>query len=115
MIGFRRRRRRLICPCGTSTTARYDSSRGRWQLLESLSLPASNRDPRAELREQLVQALIGGTFAPSRVQANWDPEPQDGDTVQVKYLANPAAASRAEAAGLSIRPQVRRHNIALAV
>ena len=34
VIGLRRRRRRLICPCGASTTARYDSSRRRWRHLD---------------------------------------------------------------------------------
>jgi hypothetical protein len=35
VIGLRRRRRRLICPCGASTTARYDTSRRRWRHLDS--------------------------------------------------------------------------------
>jgi transposase len=34
VIGLRRRRRRLVCPCGASTTARYDSSRRRWRHLD---------------------------------------------------------------------------------
>ena len=34
VIGLRRRRRRLICPCGTSTMARYDTSRRRWRHLD---------------------------------------------------------------------------------
>ena len=33
VIGLRRRRRRLICPCGASTMARYDTSR-RWRHLD---------------------------------------------------------------------------------
>jgi hypothetical protein len=62
----------------------------RHALLDALSLPASNRDPLAELSEHLVKALLGGELAVSRVQANWDLTLPDGDTVQVKYLANPA-------------------------
>jgi transposase len=34
VIGLRRRRRRLACPCGTTTTARYDTSRRRWRHLD---------------------------------------------------------------------------------
>ncbi|HLL66314.1 MAG TPA: ISL3 family transposase [Micromonosporaceae bacterium] len=34
MIGLRRRRRRLICPCGASTKGRYDTSRRRWRHLD---------------------------------------------------------------------------------
>jgi transposase len=34
VIGLRRRRRRLACPCGATTTARYDSSRRRWRHLD---------------------------------------------------------------------------------
>ncbi|MBG0569160.1 ISL3 family transposase [Actinoplanes sp. NEAU-A11] len=34
MIGLRRRRRRLICPCGAPTMARYDTSRRRWRHLD---------------------------------------------------------------------------------
>ena len=33
VIGLRRRRRRLRCPCGATTRARYDSSRRRWRHL----------------------------------------------------------------------------------
>ncbi|HEX2399236.1 MAG TPA: ISL3 family transposase [Mycobacterium sp.] len=34
IIGLRRRRRRLLCPCGATTRARYDSSRRRWRHLD---------------------------------------------------------------------------------
>ena len=34
VIALRRRRRRLVCPCGASTMARYDSSRRRWRHLD---------------------------------------------------------------------------------
>jgi transposase len=34
VIGLRRRRRRLLCPCGATTPARYDSARRRWRHLD---------------------------------------------------------------------------------
>jgi transposase len=34
VIALRRRQRRLVCPCGASTMARYDSSRRRWRHLD---------------------------------------------------------------------------------
>jgi transposase len=34
VIGLHRRRRRLRCPCGATTTARYDTSRRRWRHLD---------------------------------------------------------------------------------
>jgi hypothetical protein len=34
VIGLRRRRRRLLCPCGATTRARYDTSRRRWRHLD---------------------------------------------------------------------------------
>lgn len=34
VIELRRRRRRLLCPCGATTMARYDSSRRRWRHLD---------------------------------------------------------------------------------
>ena len=34
VIGLRRRRHRLLCPCGATTAARYDSSRRRWRHLD---------------------------------------------------------------------------------
>jgi transposase len=34
VIGLRRRRRRLLCPCGATTRARYDCSRRRWRHLD---------------------------------------------------------------------------------
>lgn len=41
----------------------------RQQMLATLRLDASNRDPLAEWSEHLVAALTGGVLAPSRVQA----------------------------------------------
>jgi hypothetical protein len=63
----------------------------RLALLNVLGLPTSNRDPLAEFSEQLVQALMGGTLAASRVQAGHDLVLDDGALVQVKYLANTGA------------------------
>ncbi len=60
----------------------------RQALLEILGLPLSNRDPFAELSEQFVQALWGGTLADSRVQSGHDLVSLDGLKVQVRYLAN---------------------------
>ena len=34
VIGLRRRRRRLVCPCSRATKARYDTSRRRWRHLD---------------------------------------------------------------------------------
>jgi transposase len=34
VIGLRRRRRRLVCPCSKTTKARYDTSRRRWRHLD---------------------------------------------------------------------------------
>ncbi|WP_406046295.1 helix-turn-helix domain-containing protein [Micromonospora sp. NBC_00898] len=34
VVGLRRRGRRLTCPCGTITRARYDTSRRRWRHLD---------------------------------------------------------------------------------
>ncbi|MBW3613743.1 MAG: transposase family protein, partial [Actinobacteria bacterium] len=34
VVGITARRRRLRCPCGYSTAARYDSSRRRWRHLD---------------------------------------------------------------------------------
>lgn len=34
IIGLRRRRRRLLCPCGRQTRSHYDSSRRRWRHLD---------------------------------------------------------------------------------
>jgi hypothetical protein len=60
----------------------------RQAFLVTLGLPASNRDPLAEFSEQLVHALMGGTLALSRVQADYDLVLLDGTRVQVRYLAN---------------------------
>lgn len=62
----------------------------RQSFLATLGLPASNRDPLAEFSEQLVYALMGGTLAPSRVQAGHDLVLLDEQKVQVRYLANPS-------------------------
>ncbi|RKR89927.1 hypothetical protein BDK92_4287 [Micromonospora pisi] len=63
-----------------------DYRQARRALLTALRLPASNRDPLAELSEHLVQALLGGELAPSRVQAHWDLTLPDHARVQIKYL-----------------------------
>lgn len=63
----------------------------RQKLLATLGLPASNRDPFAELSEQLVHALMGGLLAESRVQAGHDLVLLDGMKVQARYLANPSS------------------------
>jgi len=34
VIGLRRRRRRLLCPCGSTTPARHDTSRRRWRHMD---------------------------------------------------------------------------------
>ncbi len=62
----------------------------RQQMLATLGLDASNRDPLAEWSEHLVNILTGGRLAESRVQARYDLI-ADGLTVQVRYLANPSA------------------------
>ena len=61
----------------------------RQRLLAHLNLGLSNRDPLAEWSEHLVNALLGGTLATSRVQAAYDLTTPDGRRVQVRYLANP--------------------------
>lgn len=61
----------------------------RQQLLATLGLGASNRDPLAEWSEHFVAALTGGLLAASRVQALYDLSVPGGQTVQVRYLANP--------------------------
>ena len=71
----------------TSIYARYVDARN--ALLAELRLGRnSNRDPLAEFAEWLVAALLGGTLAPSPVQAHWDVEVPEVGKVQVKYLAN---------------------------
>ncbi|GAA2115349.1 hypothetical protein [Nocardioides furvisabuli] len=60
----------------------------RLNLLRTLDLPASNRDPLSEFAEQFVAALTDCTLAPSRVQTGWDVALRDGAKVQVRYLAN---------------------------
>ena len=62
----------------------------RQTLLNVLGLPLSNRDPLAEFSEHLVAALTGAVLASSRVQADYDLTLDDGNTIQVRYLANPS-------------------------
>jgi hypothetical protein len=64
----------------------------RQQLLATLGLGSSNRDPLAEFSEHLVGALMGGTLATGRVQAQYDLITSAGQKVQVRYLANPSGA-----------------------
>ena len=56
--------------------------------LAALDVPTSNRDPLAEFSERLVQALMGGALAKSRVQPGHDLVLADQRAVQVRYLAN---------------------------
>jgi hypothetical protein len=56
--------------------------------LAALDVPTSNRDPLAEFSESLVQALMGGALAKSRVQPGHDLVLADERAVQVRYLAN---------------------------
>ena len=79
----------------TLTTARilqlfeeYWTSRR--SFLVGLGLPATNRDPLSEFSELLVLSLLGGTRAASRVQKGYDLIDDDGQRVEVKYLANPS-------------------------
>jgi hypothetical protein len=65
--------------------ARYAA--GRAELLESLGVKGSNRDPLAEFSERIVAALLDGELASNRVQRGWDVMAA-GRRVQVKYLAN---------------------------
>lgn len=65
----------------------------RLSLLGDLGIPQSCRDPLSEFAEQLVAALVGGTLADNRVQKGWDVREPNGDTIQVKYLANAAHGS----------------------
>ncbi len=58
--------------------------------LGALGIAASNRDPLAEFAELIACAELGGTMATSRVQKGWDLVDPDGNTVQVRYVANPA-------------------------
>lgn len=57
-------------------------------LLGQMNIPHSCRDPLAEFSEVLVAQLVGGTLADNRVQKGWDVRESNGDTIQVKYLAN---------------------------
>jgi hypothetical protein len=63
-------------------------AQGRTELLETLGIKGSNRDPLAEFSERIVAALLDGELASNRVQRGWDVM-AGGRRVQVKYLANP--------------------------
>lgn len=78
-----RERARLLTALDTYRLARQ-------QMMTSLGLPRSNRDPLAEWSEQFVCTLLGGALAASRVQAAYDLTAPNGERVQVRYLANPA-------------------------
>ena len=73
---------RLIEALGIYRTARLE-------FLDALGC-ASNRDPLAGFSERLVAAWLGGTLAANRVQKGWDLTLPNGETVEVRYLANPA-------------------------
>lgn len=64
----------------------------RQEFLAFLGCKESNRDPLAEFAERIAQAVLGGTLATSRVQKGHDLVTETGETVQVKYLANPEGA-----------------------
>ena len=58
-------------------------------LLNELNLSRkSNRDPLSEFSEWLVKELVGGILASSPIQKDWDVQTPNGETYQVKYLAN---------------------------
>jgi hypothetical protein len=61
----------------------------RQEFLAFLGCKESNRDPLAEFAERIAQAVLGGELATSRVQKGHDLVIETGETVQVKYLANP--------------------------
>ena len=61
----------------------------RQEFLAFLGCKESNRDPLAEFAERITQAVLGGSLATSRVQKGHDLVTDTGETVQVKYLANP--------------------------
>lgn len=77
------------CPAATRRFG-FEYRRARQALLADIGLAGSNRDPLAEASEHLVAALLDGILATSRVQKGWDLTTPDGQTVQVRYLANPA-------------------------
>lgn len=61
----------------------------RQEFLSILGWKDSNRDPLAEFAERLAHAVLGGTLATSRVQKGYDLVTENGEKVQIKYLANP--------------------------
>lgn len=77
-------------PTGVAALVRgldeYREARKRF--LRLVGVAASNRDPLAEFSERLVQSLLGGDLASSRVQPYFDLTMEDGRRVQVRYLAN---------------------------
>lgn len=62
--------------------------RARRSFLASLGCHSSNRDPLAEFAERLAVSVLGGQLALNRVQKGYDFEDEEGNKVQVKYLAN---------------------------
>ena len=68
----------------------------RRQFLHAIGCDTSCRDPLSEFSERLVCQLLNGTLATSRVQKGYDLITQDGNRVQVKYLANPSGRWRNE-------------------
>lgn len=68
--------------------AEYRTARRRF--LEVLGCAPSNRDPLAEFAERLAHAVLGGELAANRVQKAHDLVTAAGETVQVRYLANPS-------------------------
>jgi hypothetical protein len=66
-----------------------DYSKARVKFLQALERATSCRDPLAELSEWLVNRLLSGTVALSRVQKGYDVLCPNGRRVQVKYPANP--------------------------
>ena len=64
----------------------------RQELLAVLGCSESNRDPLAEFAERVAHAILGGILAANRVQKGHDLVTDDGQKVQVKYLANPEGA-----------------------
>lgn len=66
--------------------AKYQQARS--ELLDYLFVRQSNRDPMAEFAEILVRDLVGGRLAPSRTEKGWDVQTEQGEKIQVRYLAN---------------------------
>ena len=60
----------------------------RFEFLNTIGIPESNKDPLSEFSEVLIANLLGGKKAKSRVQKGYDII-ADGKKIQVKYLSNP--------------------------